>query len=150
MFCVTTVNRELIISLTRTGPGNHWRRLEAWNFGFIQKRKCTIQVAKTKSLISVGDTAKLICVFVFRIYKYPVFSRRGSYFTMIVYEPLHEKNKRFCICEYKDEDQLRGNRKAEQRLCFRFLESTIPLLHKYKISSLYPPPVALQPGLCET
>ena len=42
----------------------------------------------------------------------------------------------FCICENKDADQLRGNREADQRLCFRYLDSTIPLLLKYKISSL--------------
>ena len=42
----------------------------------------------------------------------------------------------FCICENKDADQLRGNRKADQRLCFRYIDSTIPLLPKYKISSL--------------
>ena len=42
----------------------------------------------------------------------------------------------FCICENKDADQLRGNREADQRLCFHFLDSTIPLLPKYKISSL--------------
>ena len=41
-----------------------------------------------------------------------------------------------CICENKDADQLRGNREADQRLCFRYLDSTIPLLPKYKISSL--------------
>ena len=35
-------------------------------------------------------------------------------------------------------DQLRGNREADQRLCFRYLDSTIPLLSKYKISSLLP------------
>ena len=40
----------------------------------------------------------------------------------------------FCICENKDADQLRGNCKADQRLCFRFIASTIPLLPKYKIS----------------
>ena len=34
----------------------------------------------------------------------------------------------FCICENKDADQLRGNRKADQRLCFRYTDSTIPLL----------------------
>ena len=33
-----------------------------------------------------------------------------------------------CIGENKDADQLRGNREADQRLCFRFLDSTIPLL----------------------
>ena len=38
----------------------------------------------------------------------------------------------FCICENKDEDQLRGNREADQRLCFRYIDSTIPLLPKSK------------------
>ena len=42
----------------------------------------------------------------------------------------------FCICENKDADQLRGNREADQRLCFRYIESTIPLLSKSEISSL--------------
>ena len=32
----------------------------------------------------------------------------------------------FCICENKDADQLRGNREADQRLCFRYTDSTIP------------------------
>ena len=40
-------------------------RLEARNFRFRKKRKCTIRVAKTKALISFVVTAKLICVFVF-------------------------------------------------------------------------------------
>ena len=34
----------------------------------------------------------------------------------------------FCICENKDTDQLRSNREADQRLCFRYMDSTIPLL----------------------
>ena len=38
----------------------------------------------------------------------------------------------FCICENKDADQLRGNREADQRLCFRYIVSTIPLLSKSK------------------
>ena len=41
----------------------------------------------------------------------------------------------FCICENKDADQLRGNREADQRLCFRYTDSTIPLLFKSDISS---------------
>ena len=36
----------------------------------------------------------------------------------------------FCICENKDADQLRGNREADQRLCFRYIDNTIPLLPK--------------------
>ena len=41
----------------------------------------------------------------------------------------------FCICENKDADQLRVNREADQRLCFRYSDSTIPLLLKSEISS---------------
>ena len=42
----------------------------------------------------------------------------------------------FCICENKDADQLRDDREADQRLCFRYIHSTIPLLPKSEISSL--------------
>ena len=42
----------------------------------------------------------------------------------------------FCICENKDADQLRGNREADQRLCFRYTDSTIPLLSIFEISGL--------------
>ena len=41
----------------------------------------------------------------------------------------------FCICENKDADPLGGNREADQRLCFRYIDSTIPLLPKYESSS---------------
>ena len=41
----------------------------------------------------------------------------------------------FCICENKDADQLRGNCEADQRLCFRCMDSTIPLLPKYKFQA---------------
>ena len=41
----------------------------------------------------------------------------------------------FCICENKEADQLRGYREADQRLCFRYTDSTIPLLSKSEISS---------------
>ena len=36
----------------------------------------------------------------------------------------------FCICENKDADQLRCNPEADQRLCFRYIDSTVPLLSK--------------------
>ena len=44
-----------------------------------------------------------------------------------------------CIGENKGADQLRGNRKADQRLCFRYMDSTISVLPKYEIhaSSCY-------------
>ena len=56
----------------------------------------------------------------------------------------------FCICEDKDADQLCGNRTTDQRLCFHYTDSTIPLLSKSKISSLKPYSVIAQPGLCQT
>ena len=51
----------------------------------------------------------------------------------------------FCICENKDADQLRGDREADQRLCFRYTDSTIPLLPIPEISSLYAFSVTAQP-----
>ena len=34
----------------------------------------------------------------------------------------------YFICENKGADQLRGNREADQRLCFRYMDTAIPLL----------------------
>ena len=42
----------------------------------------------------------------------------------------------FCINKNKIADQLCGNRSADQHLCFHYIDSTIPLLPKYKFSSL--------------
>ena len=39
----------------------------------------------------------------------------------------------FCICKTKDADQLRGNHEADQRLCFRYTDSAMPLLSKSEI-----------------
>ena len=55
-----------------------------------------------------------------------------------------------CICENKDTDQLRSKCEADQRLCFRYTNSTIPLLSKSKTSSLYPSSVTVQLDLCRT
>ena len=71
-------------------------------------------------------------------------------YTVIFFNPRYEKTGFLHICENKDADQLRGNRGADQRLCFRYSDSTIPLLPKSEISSLYPSTVVLQPGLCRT
>ena len=56
----------------------------------------------------------------------------------------------FCICKNKDADQVRGNRETDQRLCFRYIDSTIPLLSKSEISNLCPSSVTVQPDLCRT
>ena len=46
-----------------------------------------------------------------------------------------------CICE---------NKGANQRLCFCYTDSTIPLLPKYEISCFYLSSVLVQAGLCGT
>ena len=56
--------------------------------------------------------------------------------TIFLYMSLVARKPAFCICENTDADQLRGNREADQRLCFRYKDSTIPLLSKYEISSI--------------
>ena len=53
----------------------------------------------------------------------------GFYMSRIVRKP------DFCLCENKGADQLRGNREADQRLCFRYTDSTFPLLLISEISS---------------
>ena len=40
-----------------------------------------------------------------------------------------------CIGENKGADQLRSNCEADQRLCFRYSDSTFPLLLKFQASS---------------
>ena len=56
----------------------------------------------------------------------------------------------FRICENKGADQLCGNCTTDQRPCFRYTDSPVPLLSKSEISSLKPSSVAVQPGLCRT
>ena len=62
----------------------------------------------------------------------------------------HHGKACFFICESKGADQLRSNSTADQCLCFRYIDSTIPLLRKSEISSLWPSSVAVQPSLCRT
>ena len=52
--------------------------------------------------------------------------------------------------ENKDADQLRGNREADQRLCFRYTDSSFPPLHIPKFSRFWVSSVTVQAGLCWT
>ena len=56
----------------------------------------------------------------------------------------------FCICQNKGADQLLCNCAADQRLCFHYIDRTIPSLPKSEISSMKPSSVAVQPALCQT
>ena len=62
-------------------------------------------------------------------------------FDQPTYVSRYEKAGFFGICENKD---------ADQRLFFRYTDSTIPLLPKPEISILQPSSVGLQPGLRRT
>ena len=55
----------------------------------------------------------------------------------------------FCILEAKGTDQLRDKCAADQCLSYRYIDSTIPLLPKSKISSLKLSFVSVQAGLCQ-
>ena len=52
--------------------------------------------------------------------------------------------------ENKDADQLRGNREADQRLCFRYTDSMFPPLLIPKLSRFWVSSVNVQVGLCWT
>ena len=56
----------------------------------------------------------------------------------------------FCLCENKGADQLRSNCEADQRLCFRYTDSTLSLLIKSEISSFYAASGTVHVGLCRT
>ena len=60
------------------------------------------------------------------------------------------RKQKICIGENKGADQLRGNREADQRLCFRYSDSTVPLLLKSEIASFQLFSVLVQAGLCRT
>ena len=72
------------------------------------------------------------------------------FFSMSYYMSRAMRKPDFCLCENKDTYQLRSNCEADQRLCFRYTDSTIHLLLKYEISSVYPSSEATQTSLCQT
>ena len=142
-------------------------------------KMCHEKYAKTKMQISCKVTVQLISAFIFAtlllqslFFLNPKFQasshllwpyslvcvrpgwkppKTGSLDVVCIRQLSHVVRKpAFCICENKDADQLRGNREADQRLCFRYTDSTISLLAKYEISSLQRSSLAEQPGLCGT
>ena len=56
--------------------------------------------------------------------------------TQDIFKPHREKTSFLHMQKNpKDADQLRGNLEADQRLCFRYTDTSIPLLSKSEISS---------------
>ena len=56
----------------------------------------------------------------------------------------------FCTWKNKGTDQLRGNHTADQHLCFRYIDSSIPPFPNSAISNRQPSLVAVQPGLFQS
>ena len=54
------------------------------------------------------------------------------------------------MLKHKYADQMGSNRATDQHLCFHFTDSTIPLLPKSEVLSLYAFFVVVQLGLCRT
>ena len=70
----------------------------------------------------------------------------GSRGLLFSYEPHHEKT-RFVHMRKKGVDQRCSHCTADQRFCFRYADSTIPLLLRIEISSLWLFSVTEQPNL---
>ena len=72
---------------------------------------------------------ELLKIMIYHFDSTPDFPILLQYMSRVVRKPA------FCICENKDVDQLRGNREVDQHLCFRYTDSTIPLLPKFQASN---------------
>ena len=69
---------------------------------------------------------------------------------LTLYLSLCVRKPTICMGENKDADQLRGNREADQRLCFRYTDSTFSPLLIPKFSRFWVSSVTVQAGLCWT
>ena len=94
--------------------------------------------AKTKAQISFAVTAKLISAFVLATWLV-----QFLYFITKNFHPLAI----FCACAARFVSDLFCE--ADQLICFRNTDSTIHLLPKSKIFSLWPSFVLVQLGLCQ-
>ena len=86
------------------------------------------------------DQIFFICLFVNRFSKFLLHILRQTRCSIVDWDVKHQLSRlmgkpTICIGENKDADQLRGNREADQHLCFRYSDSTITPLLKSEISS---------------
>ena len=77
----------------------------------------------------------LKCICIALVLNYPLVGKKSNMLATL-HMSLAMRKPDFCICENKDADQLRSNCAADQRLCFRYIDTTIHLLSKSEISSL--------------
>ena len=126
--------RENLSSVFRTRPNTIWAVHPQKMARCFERRGIVLfYVAKTMALISCVVIVQLICsscAFVFLAYAKIRFSHDATHMSLVMRKP------DFCICENKGADQLCDNCTTDQRLCFLYTDSTIPLLSKSEISSL--------------
>ena len=91
---------------------------------FFKEISFSLQFKSLKRLLSLHDLSFLLAQEI----------KQNS--TLVIHMSRVMRKPTICVCENKDADQLRGNREADQHLCFRYIDSTIPLLSKSEISSL--------------
>ena len=75
--------------------------------GIFEQQKSAVQCAPTQTDQSLKAHIVFCCI--------------DDHRSLVMRKPA------FCICENKGADQLRGNREADQHLCFRYTDSTISL-----------------------
>ena len=64
--------------------------------------------------------------------------------------PFERLMRKSAFLQMRKQRRRSASREADQRLYFRYTESTIPLLYESEISSLKPSSVVVQLGLCQT
>ena len=100
---------------------------------------------QTRKLINFTKIREVSALNAFKMYSY--YTESGFYMMSLICDwkfrlsvvcklSLVVRKPAFCICENKDADQLRCDCKVDQRLCFRYTDSTVPVLPKSEISSL--------------
>ena len=138
--------------------------------GFLTKYVCTVTEERLKLMIQVEEESYYLCSenkvddqLCSFCESAPLFSHMQnvgflmtwliikSKMTIVYYKTSRSVRKPdFCLCENKDADQLRGNREADQRLYFRYTDSTFPPLLIPKFSRFWVSSVTVQAGLCRT
>ena len=131
--------RRLDLSYTRNTCKNtqNSRLLFLPYFPKVLDPKMAVKVKKNShSLVAVGAMGCSSPIMFWAM----AFERRYTILSFCRLKPSHMsravRKPAFCICENKDADQLRGDREADQRLCFHYIDSTIPLPPISEISSL--------------
>ena len=154
-----------MLFLQMTGVSNYFERevkrrafvVQRWDFREAEKREIEAEtkrkagVSRILVLLTSGNKIRLARTqYLFWGYGNLMVECQTwkTYFCHLVSRLMRKPT--ICIGENKDADQLRGNREADQRLCFRYWDSTIRLLLKSKISSFQHFFVAVQASFCRT